>query len=216
MSNDTQVAALTDDECDALVARTMDEVAKAKGLDHAMNLNADITQSHTLRRAIVRAAVETSARQLAEQPGFVMVPVEPTLKQLAAMGPAIRACYELDGIKGDVSGVYRAMLAAARPLTASPTAPSTEASEQVGEREAFEAHWYDFYHAGSIQADADGTYWPKEVQCAWQAWQAARTTSPPAPLSDAEIDALVFDGMSVKQLVRAIEQAIGRASRGAK
>lgn len=69
----TPVDALTDDECDAIVARVMDEVAKAKGLEHAMHLNADITTQHTLRRAIVRA----SARALAAIPeGFVLVPVE--------------------------------------------------------------------------------------------------------------------------------------------
>lgn len=149
------------------------------------------------------AAVEASARQLAEQPGL------------------------FEWLKTREADSYSCSLlvrdALAR-LTASPTAPSTEASEPVGEREAFEAHWYDFYHAGSIQADADGTYWPKEVQCAWQAWQAARTTPPPAPvLSDAEIDAITVAQWgdrvvtaAYRAYARAIEQAIGRASRGAK
>ena len=156
--------------------------------------------------------VEASARQLAEQPGFVMV-------ERGALHMVVNALRR-DAEEGrSVRGEMADML-----LTAPPTAPSTEASEPVGEREAFEAHWYDFYHAGSIQADADGTYWPKEVQCAWQAWQAARTTPPPAPvLSDAEIDAITVAQWgdrvvtaAYRAYARAIEQAIGRASRGAK
>lgn len=56
--------------------------------------------------------------------------------------------------------------------------------------------------------------------------EAARTTPPPAPvLSDAEIDAIGFEQWgnqigamkaSYRAYARAIEQAIGRASRGAK
>lgn len=40
------------------------------------------------------------------------------------------------------------------------------------EREAFESHWYNFYHMGSIKARADGTYMAKASQFAWEAWQA--------------------------------------------
>ncbi|MBX9850045.1 MAG: hypothetical protein K2X64_12175 [Rhodocyclaceae bacterium] len=40
-------------------------------------------------------------------------------------------------------------------------------------REAFEAHWYDLYHAGSIKAQPNGTYMAREVQKSWDAWQAA-------------------------------------------
>jgi hypothetical protein len=47
---------LSDEECDKLVAEVIDAVAKEKGLDHAMHLNADITTQSTLRRAIVRRA----------------------------------------------------------------------------------------------------------------------------------------------------------------
>ena len=47
---------LTDEQCDKLVATVMDAVAKEKGLDHAMNLNGDITTQSALRRALVRAA----------------------------------------------------------------------------------------------------------------------------------------------------------------
>lgn len=46
-------------------------------------------------------------------PGWVLVPVEPTTRQMAAMGPAIRACYSLDGVSGTVKDVYAAALAAA-------------------------------------------------------------------------------------------------------
>lgn len=49
----------------------------------------------------------------AQPTGWMLVPREPTIHQMAAMGPAIRACYGLDGVEGDVTGVYRAMLDAA-------------------------------------------------------------------------------------------------------
>ena len=45
--------------------------------------------------------------------GWKLVPVEPTIRQMAAMGPAIRACYNMDGVSGSVVDVYRAMLDAA-------------------------------------------------------------------------------------------------------
>ncbi len=51
--------------------------------------------------------------------------------------------------------------------------------EPRDERAEFEAHWYDLYHSGSIHADTDGTYWPKEVQCAWEAWQARASKGTP-------------------------------------
>ena len=47
------------------------------------------------------------------QAGWKLVPMEPTIRQMAAMGPAIRACYDMDGVSGNVVDVYRAMLAAA-------------------------------------------------------------------------------------------------------
>jgi hypothetical protein len=47
--------ALTDDQCDRLVALTMDKIA-AKHNMHALELNADLREHHALRRAIVRAA----------------------------------------------------------------------------------------------------------------------------------------------------------------
>jgi len=40
------------------------------------------------------------------------------------------------------------------------------------EREAFESHWYTFYHSGSIHARSDGSYAHPAVQKAWEAWQA--------------------------------------------
>lgn len=40
------------------------------------------------------------------------------------------------------------------------------------EREAFERHWYNFYHMGSIKARPDGRYHHPAVQNAWEAWQA--------------------------------------------
>jgi hypothetical protein len=59
------------------------------------------------------------------QAGWKLVPVEPTIRQMAAMGPAIRACYDMDGVSGNVVDVYRAMLAAA------PQPPTTEQSSAV-------------------------------------------------------------------------------------
>lgn len=53
---------------------------------------------------------------------------------------------------------------------------------QEKEREAFEAWWYDTYHAGHIHADSHGVYHAIEVQAAWEAWRdrAALATQPPA------------------------------------
>lgn len=58
-------------------------------------------------------------------PNWQLVPMEPTIRQMAAMGPAIRACYDMDGVSGNVIDVYRAMLAAA------PKPPTTEQSSVV-------------------------------------------------------------------------------------
>lgn len=99
-----------------------------------------------------------------------------------------------------------AALAALRSMPAEPVGERDALIAKVGEEMTFEAWFKTMCPVDGINAKI----------AARAAWQAARTTSPPAPLSDAEIDALVFDGMSVKQLVRAIEQAISRASRGAK
>ena len=45
---------LTDDECDKLAAQTMDRIADAKGM-HALDLNPNILEHHTLRRELIRA-----------------------------------------------------------------------------------------------------------------------------------------------------------------
>lgn len=49
-----------------------------------------------------------------------------------------------------------------------------DADFQIGaqEREDFEAHWYNFYHAGHISADVDGKYRSSDVQKSWNAWKA--------------------------------------------
>lgn len=51
---------LTDDQCDHLVALTMDKLASKHsskyGTTHALDLNPSITEHHSLRRSIVRAA----------------------------------------------------------------------------------------------------------------------------------------------------------------
>lgn len=109
MSNDTQVLRAT---LETALARIEDMLADDDG------------QAFKEARKFLE-----SARQLAEQPGFVMVPVE-VVKFLTGEGP-------LDGLWfgenpfGLGGGKYwwRKHLFTARPLTASPTAPSTEASE---------------------------------------------------------------------------------------
>lgn len=58
-----QASSLTDAQCDELVARAIEEVAKAKGLDQSTDLNGDITTQATLRRAIVRAAYQIKERR---------------------------------------------------------------------------------------------------------------------------------------------------------
>ena len=62
--------------------------------------------------------------------GWKLVPVEPTIRQMAAMGPAIRACYDMDGVSGNVVDVYRAMLAAAPQP---PLAEQPQPVEMLGE-----------------------------------------------------------------------------------
>lgn len=58
-------------------------------------------------------------------PAWRLVPVEPTLKQMAAVGPPIRASVGLDGKNGTVVDVYRAAIDAA--IAAQPNA--TDAKE---------------------------------------------------------------------------------------
>jgi len=50
--------------------------------------------------------------------------------------------------------------------------PKREPLTDEQERAAFEQHWYDFYHCGSISARTNGTYIHPAVQKAWEAWQA--------------------------------------------
>ena len=53
---------LTDEQCDRLVALTMDKLAQKHsdqyGAMHALDLNPSITEHHSLRRSVVRAAYE--------------------------------------------------------------------------------------------------------------------------------------------------------------
>jgi hypothetical protein len=53
---------LTDEQCDRLVALTMDKLAAkhstANGRMHALDMNPSITEHHSLRRSVVRAAYE--------------------------------------------------------------------------------------------------------------------------------------------------------------
>ena len=45
---------LTDEQCDQVAAQTMDAVAKARDM-HALDLNPNIQEHHTLRRELIRA-----------------------------------------------------------------------------------------------------------------------------------------------------------------
>ena len=64
--------------------------------------------------AVLRAALKQPQIQSGGiPPNWKLVPVEPTIRKMAAMGPVIRACYNMDGVSENVVDVYRAMLAAA-------------------------------------------------------------------------------------------------------
>lgn len=52
------------------------------------------------------------------------------------------------------------------------TPPASKPLTDEQEREAFETHWYSFYHSGSVSARSDGSYVHPHVQRAWEAWQA--------------------------------------------
>lgn len=56
------------------------------------------------------------------------------------------------------------------PLYTTPPQRKPLTDEQ--ERKAFEQHWYDYYHCGSISPRTNGTYIHPAVQKAWEAWQA--------------------------------------------
>jgi hypothetical protein len=66
-------------------------------------------------------------------PGYALVPIEPTIKMMAAAGPAIRACFGMDGKHGGVSDVWAALLGAApSPITDAPAIqPEAEKADAV-------------------------------------------------------------------------------------
>lgn len=119
MSNDTQVAALM-----ALVEEYANAWRDWGAREDGQN-----------GMIAARAAVEASARQLAEQaaPGFVVVPVEPTQEMLQQGKHALydESMGDFDASLLEIKATYRAMIQA-RPLTA---APIPEASGD-DEREA--------------------------------------------------------------------------------
>ena len=63
------------------------------------------------------------------------------------------------------------------PALASTSTSIPAVDARVGEREAFEAHWYDAYHAGHIKPLSDGRYFRDDVNRAWDAWQARAALS---------------------------------------
>jgi hypothetical protein len=56
-------------------------------------------------------------------------------------------------------------------------ASGQEPLSEEDERVAFESHWYNFYHAGSVSSRPDGRYVGDAVQRAWEAWQARAANS---------------------------------------
>lgn len=110
----------------------------------------------------------TSATQPAPVPPVAWVDAE-TISNLPAVDEAIRTLLD-DQTADNATAVVQAILDAAQQLNLIPSHSTGLKPEQ--EREAFEQHWYDFYHCGSISARRDGTYIHPAVQKAWEAWQA--------------------------------------------
>lgn len=76
-----------------------------------------------------------AAAQPAQPPadGWVCVPKTLTLQMMAAAGPAIRACYGLDGKNGYITDVWAAMLAAAPQPPAREPASDEQIEDLRGE-----------------------------------------------------------------------------------
>jgi hypothetical protein len=83
--------------------------------------------------------------------------------------------FELEALQRDGR---RAVVLYTKPITNGidvpvyTTPPQRKTLTEQQEREAFEHHWYDYYHAGSISPRSDGSYMHPAVQKAWEAWQA--------------------------------------------
>lgn len=145
-------------------------------------------------------------QQHQHKPNWKLVPVEPTIRQMAAMGPAIRACYDMDGVSGNVVDVYRAMLAAAPKLPGEqpPTTEQSSAVQPQGEQEP--RFFYD---------EEDALLWtPEEAQYGPEGMTALYTHPLPAqqPLSSARIDELIQEGVfgcNPYELVRRLEEERG-------
>lgn len=181
MSNDTQIAALP-----PLPFAVFDEFGQ--GCE-------DRVADHYC------AAVEASARQLAEQPGFVMVPVEPTPEMLRAVDDEADDKYLA---RGRAVSAWKAMIAA-RPLTASPSHTTTHVTDREPHPNAFmqvptgtevTAHWPALtasptapsteevsvvepderteFEAWAIGILCDNPTWKESApyELAWQSWQA--------------------------------------------
>jgi hypothetical protein len=88
-----------------------------------------------------------------------------------------------------------------------PAAPVQPAPSD--ERKAFEYHWYNKYHSGSIKARSDGRYFGRDVQTAWDAWQA-RAMLAAAPAMAYSLDA---DPSGIRK--RAADAIIGALALGA-
>lgn len=163
-----------------------------------------------MRRSLSGHSIPLYTHPPEQQPdipaGWKLVPVEPTIRQMAAMGPAIRACYDMDGVSGNVVDVYRAMLAAAPKLPGEqpPTTEQSSAVQPQGEQEP--RFFYD---------EEDALLWtPGEAQYGPEGMTALYTHPLPAqqPLSSARIDELIQEGVfgcNPYELVRRLEEERG-------
>ena len=105
--------------------------------------------------AVLRAALKQPQIQSGGiPPNWKLVPVEPTIRKMAAMGPVIRACYNMDGVSENVVDVYRAMLAAApQPPALEQTQANQPAMTPIAQRkldslltEGYTISGYSVYH----------------------------------------------------------------------
>lgn len=136
-----------------------------------------------------RATIENCAQHLLAFIGSASPVAQPQEGQFERMFMA--ACVALGSINEALGldpddGGAEPILDAIAELKAKAASPVAQ-----DEREAFEQHWYEFYHSGSVKARPDGTYMHTIVQAAWDAWQArAATPAQDKPASPEELLAI--------------------------
>lgn len=213
MSNDTQVQAHM-----ALVAIAI-QVVRDNALDRGASLD-------DVRRTT--ADVEASARQLSEQGAPVVKRIDLTADQLA--GLTCKTDVQIGGAMPERDDFMQGIFVALQHVKADNSVIWREIVESVGVDDALNyaafvepAEW-ELAGFDQFAKQELGRTKPRKRRA--RPLTASPTTPPPAPvLSDAEIDAIGFEQWgnqigamkaSYRAYARAIEQAIGRASRGAK